>query len=262
MRDGETDAATRMLIDEHQRGARFHPFAAAMGIADLRQAYEVQQSYVRLQMRDRRTTAVGYKVGLTSPRMQAMCKIDRPVAGVVLGDRVHQSGVVVQARDYGRVGLEFELAVRLGRDLPGDAAVDLVAVVQAVDSVAPAVEIVDDRNCDYATLDVLSLVADNSWNAGVVLGAWRVPPANLETLEGVVSVDGKAQDRGSGRDVLGHPYNSVLWVAQHLAETNDELSAGDIVMTGNWVTTKFPAAPSTYRFDVQGLGAVKLSVRH
>ena len=262
MMGGETDAVARMLIDEHQRGVRFRPFAAAMGITDLRLAYEVQRSYVGLQMRDRRTTPVGYKVGLTSPRMQAMCKIDRPVAGVVLDDRVHQSGAVVEARDYGRVGLEFELAVRLGRDLCGDAALDLAAVAQAVDSIAVSVEIVDDRHCDYTTLDVLSLVADNSWNAGVVLGAWRVPVANPESLEGAMSVDGKAQDHGSGRDVLGHPYNSVLWVAQHLAETNDKLGAGDIVMTGNWVTTKFPDASSTYRFEVQGLGAVELSVRN
>jgi 2-keto-4-pentenoate hydratase len=258
MMAGETDEVARMLIDEHQRGARFRPFAAATGIANLDQAYEVQRSHVGLQMRDRHTIAVGYKVGLTSPRMQEMCKIDRPVAGVILGDRIHQSGAVVRARDYGRVGLEFELAVRLGRDLRGDA--DLAAVIQAVDSIAPAVEIVDDRHCDYATLDVLSLVADNSWNAGVVLGAWCVPLADLETLEGVMSVDGKVQDRGSGRDVLGHPYNSVAWVAQHLAGTNDKLRAGDIVMTGNWVTTKFPDASSTYCFDVQGLGAVELSV--
>jgi 2-keto-4-pentenoate hydratase len=255
----ETGEVARILIDEHQRGARFRPFAAAMGIANLDQAYEVQRSHVGLQMRDRHTTAVGYKVGLTSPRMQEMCKIDRPVAGVILGDRVHQSGAVVQARNYGRVGLEFELAVRLGRDLRGDA--DLAAVVQVVDSIAPAVEIVDDRHCDYATLDVISLVADNSWNAGAVLGAWCVPLANLETLEGVMSVDGKIQDRGSGRDVLGHPYNSVAWVAQHLAGTNDKLRAGDIVMTGNWVTTKFPDASSNYRFEVHGLGAVELSVR-
>jgi 2-keto-4-pentenoate hydratase len=50
-------------------------------------------------------------------------------------------------------------------------------------------------------------------------------------------------------------------VAQHLAGTNDRLRAGDIVMTGNWVTTKFPAASSAYRFDVQAVGSVELSVR-
>jgi 2-keto-4-pentenoate hydratase len=78
MMGGETDDVARMLIDEHRRGARFRPFAAATGIANLDQAYEVQRSHVGLQMRDRHTTAVGYKVGLTSPRMQEMCKIDRP----------------------------------------------------------------------------------------------------------------------------------------------------------------------------------------
>ena len=31
------------------------------------------------------------------------------------------------------------------------------------------VELVDDRHADYAKLDVRTLVADNSWNAGVVL---------------------------------------------------------------------------------------------
>lgn len=258
----EPDAVARMLMDEHRRDVRFHPFTAAAGITSLRQAYDVQRSYVGLQMQDRSTTAVGYKIGLTSPRMQAMCNIDRPVAGVVLGDRVLSSGAAVTSRDYGRVGLEFELAVRLGRDLRGDAAVDLVSVAKAIDSIAPAVEIVDDRHCDYATLDVLSLVADNSWNAGIVVGEWRAPLEHPETLDGAVSVDGKAEDRGSGRDVLGHPYNSVLWLAQHLAETNEQLRAGDIVMTGNWVTTKFPTKSSTYRFDVQGLGAVEIAVQN
>jgi hypothetical protein len=59
MMGGETDDVARMLIDEHQRGARFRPFAAATGIANLDQAYEVQRGHVGLQMRDRHTTAVG-----------------------------------------------------------------------------------------------------------------------------------------------------------------------------------------------------------
>ncbi len=257
---GETDMVARTLLDEHRRGARFRPFAAAAGVANLDQAYAVQRTYVRLQMEDRRTARVGYKVGLTSPRMQAMCKIDRPIAGVILGDRLHRSGVVLEAARYGRAGLEFELAARLGRDLDGDLAADPAAVAGAIDAVCPAVEIVDDRHCDYAMLDVLSLVADNSWNAGVVLGDWRSPPAGLDGLEGVVSVNGKNDDRGTGRDVLGHPYNSVAWVAQHLARTGERLRAGEIVMTGNWVTTKFPAQSSAYRFDLPGLGAVEVSI--
>jgi 2-keto-4-pentenoate hydratase len=254
--------AAEALMDEHGRRAKFWPFASAFRIANLEAAYGVQREYVRLQMQSRRVGAVGYKIGLTSPRMQAMCGIDSPIAGVILEDRVHRSGVRVDSSGYGRFGLEFEIAVRLARDLHlGGGTVELSDVADAVDAVCPALEIVDDRHCDYATLEVLSLVADNSWNAGVVLGAFRRSWPDLAAVEGVVSVNGEAVDRGSGRDVLGHPFHSVAWLAMHLARAGERLRAGDIVMTGNMVTTKFPVETSNYRFDVVGLGSVDLSIR-
>jgi 2-keto-4-pentenoate hydratase len=52
----------------------------------------------------------------------------------------------------------------------------------------------------------------------------------------------------------------VAWLAEHLAREGDGLRAGDIVMTGNLVTTKFPTAPSSYRFEAVGLGSVELSI--
>ena len=73
-------------------------------------------------------------------------------------------------------------------------------------------------------------------------------------------MNGEAVDRGAGRDVLGHPFQSVAWLAEHLAEAGGLLRAGDVVMTGNMVTTKFPDAPSQWRFDVPGLGSVDLSI--
>jgi 2-oxo-3-hexenedioate decarboxylase/2-keto-4-pentenoate hydratase len=175
---------------------------------------------------------------------------------------VHRSGASVATDAYGRAGLEFEIAVRLGRDLrPDGRKLALADVTAAVDAVCPAIEIVDDRHADYSALEALSLIADNSWNAGIVLGAFAGPWPDLESIEGVVSIDGKVIDRGFGRDVLGHPFHSVAWLATHLAEMGTGLRAGDIVMTGNLVTTKFPDRSSAYRFAVAGLGAVDLSVR-
>jgi 2-keto-4-pentenoate hydratase len=250
------------LMDEHGRGVRFSCFAARCGIANPAQAYAVQREYVRLQMAARGIAAVGYKVGLTSKRMQAMCGIDSPVAGVVLQDRVHPSGAILAASAYGRIGLEFEIAVRLGRDLRPDGSATTVAdVADAVEAICPAIEIVDDRDADYGALEALSLIADNSWNAGIVLGEFRRTWPDLAAIEGVVSVDGEIIDRGFGRDVLRHPFHSVAWLATHLAATGAALRAGDIVMTGNLVTTKFPDRSAAYRFDLAGLGAVDLSIR-
>ena len=257
----DTIRAADALTDEHSRGARYRPFASAFGITRVDSAYAVQREFVRRQMQARGVGAAGYKIGLTSKRMQDMCGIDSPIAGVVLRDRVHRSGKSLTSSGYGRVGLEFEIAVRLGRDLhPESGVLGLAEVAKAVEAVSPAIEIVDDRNADYGTLDALSLIADNSWNAGIVLGAFVGAWPDLASIEGVVCADGRVIDRGSGRDVLGHPFNSVAWLASHLAEMGSALRTGDIVMTGNLVTTKFPDRPSVYRFDVAGLGSVEASI--
>jgi len=253
--------AAEALINEHASGAPFQPFAASFGIASVADAYAVQRDYVRLQSKGRGAAAAGYKIGLTSKRMQEMCKIDSPIAGVVLRDRVHASGASLRMSAYGRMGLEFEIAVRLKRDLvPAGVLPSLAEVAVAVDAVCPAIEIVDDRRADYRALDVLSLIADNSWNAGIVLGDFVQAWPELATIEGLVSVDGKALDRGLGGDVLGHPFHPVAWLATHLAEQGVGLRAGDIVMTGSLVTTKFPQLPSAYRFDLIGLGLVELAI--
>jgi 2-keto-4-pentenoate hydratase len=256
-----TDAA-EMLMREHSGGVTFKPFAEAFGIVSLGDAYAVQRAYVDLLMQARGTEATaGYKIGLTSKRMQEMCGIDQPIAGAIFRDRVHQSGAKLRTADYGRMGVEFEVAVRLRRDLRSDGQMpSLCAVAAAVDAIAPAIEIVDDRHAEYRNLDVLSLIADNSWNAGVVLGTFVKAPDDLPAAEGVVSMNGNVIDRGFGRDVLDHPFHSVAWLAGHLGANGDRLYAGEIVMTGSVVTTKFPMSGSAFRFELAGLGAVELSV--
>lgn len=252
-----TDEAAAALMAEHAAGERFHAIAAEFGIGDLDQAYTAQRDFVRRQMDARHVEPVGYKIGLTSARMQEMCSTDQPIAGVILADRVHKSGVCRPLGGYGHAGLEFEIAVRMGADLTSD---DPATVAAAVEAVAPAIEIIDDRNCDYAAFDLLTAVADNSWNAGVVLGPFSSPWPDLAAATGVVSADGEEIDRGAGRDILGHPFNSVAWLADHLARQGERLRAGDLVMTGSMVTTKFPTAACRYLFEVEGLGEVGLEL--
>ncbi len=239
---------------------RFSLLLRSFGIANVAEAYAVQRDFVRQQLQARGSSVAGYKIGLTSKRMQEMCGIDSPIAGVVLADRVHASGARLSASAYGRMGLEFEIAVRLKRDLVPQGVPSLAEVADAVEAVCPALEIVDDRRADYRALDVLSLIADNAWNGGIVLGAFVTDWPELATIGGLISVDGMPLDRGSGGDVLGHPFHAVAWLAGHLAKEGEGLRAGDIVMTGSLVTTKFPDRSAAYRFDVKGLGTVELTV--
>jgi 2-keto-4-pentenoate hydratase len=258
----ESQGAAEWLAHEHAVGRPFESFAAKLGIDTMAAAYDVQRRYLALQASTDGRARAGYKIGVTSPAMQAMCGIDTPVAGVVFRDRVHASGAHLSLASCVRFGIEFEIAVRLGRDLPPLGRPFTLADVQGgVDAVAPAIEVVDDRGCDYKKLDAFSLVADNAWNAGIVHGEFRTSWPELAEVQGEVLVDDEGVVyRGQGRDVLGHPLLAVTWLANHLIGQGACLHAGEVVMTGSMVTTKFPTAPSRYRFEVSGLGAVDLTL--
>ena len=249
------------LFEEHRNKSAFRPFAAAQGIVDVPSAYDYQSRYVGLLSKRRGVGCVGYKIGLTSARMQEMCGINSPIAGVVLADVVVESGATVSRAEYGRLGLEFEIAVRMARTPPAlEVPHDSITVAACVDAVAPAIELVDDRNADYSSLDILSLVADNSWNAGVVLGQWVSAWPELDRVSGVVTNGGAVVDRGTGGEVLGHPFNSLAWLANHLAGRGETLRAGDIVMTGSLVRTRFAVAGDAYAFNMPGLGSVGITI--
>jgi 2-keto-4-pentenoate hydratase len=257
----EVTRAAQLLADEHRSGVRFHPFAAAAVIMSIDDAYAVQREFVRIQPQESGAGLAGYKIGLTVKRMQEMCGIDSPIAGVIFDDRVHKSGARLRASDYGKLGIEFEIAVRMARDLrPNGGALSLADVAAAVDAICPAFEIIDDRHADYGNLEILSLIADNAWNAGIVLGDFVKPWPDLAAIEGVVAADGTVVDRGLGRDVLGHPFHSVAWLAAHLARMGTKLRAGEIIMTGSLALTRFPDRAGAYRFELGGLGAVEIAI--
>jgi 2-keto-4-pentenoate hydratase len=205
---------------------------------------------------------VGYKVGLTSATMQAFCGIDHPIAGVVLARRVHRSGASIRRSSFGRLGLEFEIAVRIKSDLPVTRMpFTAETIAPHIDGVCAAIELVDDRNADYTSLDVLSLVADNSWNGGIVLSEFATAWPDLQSVLGRATKDRAAIGEGHGRDILGHPFNSVAWLATQLASTGAGLKAGQVVMTGSVMKTIFPDADANYRFDLEQLGFVDVQVR-
>ncbi|HZK80786.1 MAG TPA: fumarylacetoacetate hydrolase family protein, partial [Humisphaera sp.] len=182
-------------------------------------------------------------------------------AGVIAASRILHSPARLHAKDYGRLGIEFEICVRLASDLPrSGVAVTRADAAAAVGSVAPAFEVIDDRNAEYAGLDILSVVADNSWNAGAVFGEFKSSWPDLANVEARLHQDGEKIDSGRGREILGHPFESVAWLANHLATRGRTLRAGQLVMTGSILRTLFPKDGETYRLDIGPIGNVEVTI--
>jgi 2-oxo-3-hexenedioate decarboxylase/2-keto-4-pentenoate hydratase len=207
---------------------------------------------------------VGYKIGCTSAVMQQYLGIPHPCSGGVFAKGVHQSGATLNAKDFVRVGVECEIAVRLARDLASQQAPFTAEfAAQAVESYLPAIEIVDDRYVDWPTLGAPTLVADDFFAAACVLGTPVARTAAPDLLEvvGRTIVNGVEIGQGTGADVLGHPHNALAWLANHLAAENKGLRAGQIVLTGSLVKTAWLDAGDEVTMELQGLGRVAVDFR-
>jgi len=123
-----------------------------------------------------------------------------------------------------------------------------------------AIEIVDDRFVDYSKLKLPTMLADDFFNAGCVLGtplsAWQT--LDIGALRGEMMINGKAVGSGFGRDVMGHPFNVLAWLANSLIERGRELQAGEFVLTGSLMETQWCQAGDVVRVEIDSLGAAEM----
>ena len=179
MTSEEVWQAARFLHEAHRARTPYQPLPDGISPRDINEAYDIQEAFHELLLPER-GAIVGYKVALTTTVMQQMVGFGHPASGAVFTSGVHHSPVSINASDYVHVGAECEIAMLLEQDLPASAApYDRESVARAVAALMPAFELVDDRGADYTDLYFLNVAADNSWNAGIVLGEavidWQGP---------------------------------------------------------------------------------------
>jgi 2-keto-4-pentenoate hydratase len=194
--------------------------------------------------------------------MQHYLGIPHPCGGGVFARGIHPSGVSLPAQNFVRVGVECEIAVKLARDLsPTEAPFTAEWVAESIEAYLPAIEIVDDRYVEWQSIGAPTLVADDFFAAGCVLGkpVARSAAPDLLDIVGRAVINGLEDGRGTGADVLGHPHHALAWLANHLAAGGKALRAGQIVLTGSLVKTVWLKPGDAVTMDLSGLGAVQVS---
>jgi 2-keto-4-pentenoate hydratase len=251
-------AAADFIASASRHRSPLKPLAAELAPKSESEGYLVQDALHGLLTTDF-GFRVGYKIGCTSLVMQQYLGIPHPCCGGVFASGVHGTGVSLASGDFVRVGVECEIAVRLARDLaPSQAPFTADTVGHAVDAYLPAIEIVDDRYQEWQSLGLPTLVADDFFAAGCVLGkpVARSAAPDLLAVIGRALISGVEAGQGTGADVLGHPHNALAWLANHLAVRGKQLRAGEIVLTGSLVKTVWLKAGDTVTMELQGLGSV------
>ena len=255
----KTLAAAQLIATARRHRSRLGSLPSELAPQTEADGYRIQRAVHDLLL-PQVGAMVGYKIGCTSAVMQQYLNIPHPCGGGVFAKGVHDSGVSLPATDFVRVGVECEIAVRLGQDLPASQApFTAETVALAVEAYHPAIEIVDERYVDWQSIGAPTLVADDFYAAGCVLGKPLLRSAAPDLLEviGRAVINGTEVSRGTGADVLGHPHNPLAWLANHLAEEGKGLKAGQIVLTGSLVKTIWLEHGDQVTMELSGLGEVR-----
>jgi 2-keto-4-pentenoate hydratase len=257
------EAAAALIADARLALAPLPRLPDALRPADEATAYAVQARVHERLAETRYGRRIGWKIGCTTPVMQTYLRIPNPCGAGLFAGTTQRSGALVPARGFRQVGIECEIAVRLGRDLaPAAAPFRAEDMADVVESVMAAIELVDDRYVDWRATDTPTLIADDFFAAGSVLGEPRALDGmpDLATLRGVTRINGAEVGRGSGADVLGHPLAALAWLANSLAARGRMLQAGETVLTGSLVATRWLQPGDAVEIEISELGKVTMAV--
>jgi 2-keto-4-pentenoate hydratase len=249
--------AVRFLDDAHRGRQRYQNLPADIAPQTVAEAYGVQEALCE-RWSERLGPVAGLKIATTTKVMQALMGIDHPCGGMIFQSCVHRSPARIRKSDYVNVRIECELAVRLGRDLPQTTTPYTRDSVRAgVAEIMAAFELIEDRHADYKTCQALSLISDNAWNGGIVIGAPRPLSAALELdgIAGRLSRNGKLEASGKTDDPLG----ALAWLANLAVERRRPMRSGMVVITGSVVTTVDIAPEERLDFALDGVGEVEMS---
>lgn len=251
-------AAAQMIAEARLGQVLLGPLPEACFPETVADGYQVQRALHEIIARNAMGHRKGTKIGCTTAVMQDYLRIDHPCAGGILDRGIHDDHAALKLTDYNKPGVECEIAVQLASDMPANHAHTPDSVAPHIGAVMMAMEIVDDRYADFSAVGAATLIADDFFAAGCVLG----PPIadwqglDLAGAEGGLTVNGEHKGLGKGADIMGNPLEALAWLASHTTQTGGALKAGEIVLLGSIVQCQWLDGPSEVSAEIGGIGRV------
>jgi 2-keto-4-pentenoate hydratase len=253
-------AACSLLYQHWVNSTQLEALPSELVPADRAEAYQVQalvEAYSQVPL-------YGWKIAATSLAGQHHIGVDAPLAGRILAERVIADGDFCSLRNNLMKVAELEFAFRMARDLvPRAEPYSQDEVLDAVESLHPAIELPDSRFLHFERVGLAQLVADNACAHHFVLGPaaranWRA--MDLAIHKGRMFRNGEPAEDGIGANVLGDPRIALAWLANELSRHGETLKVGQVVTTGTCTKPVPIAQGDRLEGDLGALGRVSVQI--
>jgi len=200
--------------------------------------------------------ALGWKLAFGGPAAMERLGTNAPLVGFLTDRGLLASGSVISLANWKKPAAEPEIAVHLGKDLPGGA--DRATAIAAIAGLGPAIEL---ANVDHLSDDVEGTLARNIYQRHVVIGTkdTRLAGGVLEGLTGRVTRNETEIAKVTGFEALtGELITIIRHTADLLAAFGEKLEAGQIIIAGSIIPPLWVTSGEELTFQLDPLPAISL----
>jgi 2-keto-4-pentenoate hydratase len=259
----QKNTMVEQMLAARERQIQITPLSHTFGAFSMETAYYIQAALSREVMKTAGPVA-GYKVAYASKAAQKQFGMEEPARGPFYMSQRLPNGSTLSRSLFNEIMLETEVAFTIGKRI--DTAIkDVPELRSYVQWVHPAF---DAGNFPYAVAQAKptppDMVAIGTGAHVFVVGPAMNPNTlNLGQIDLALARNSETIRKSPARDVLGNPWNSLLWCVNHLHKFGLTLEPGMVVLTGTAAPAykvKGEAIKGHYVGDCGPLGKVTLTI--
>jgi 2-keto-4-pentenoate hydratase len=251
------------MLDGRQRQIQIPPLTQKYGSFSMVKAYHIQDLMAR-EVTGLLGPVCGYKVAYASRAAQKQFGMDEPARGPFFMTQRLPSGSTLPVEAFNEIMLETEVAFTLGKPISKPVK-DVAALKSYVKWVHPAFDAGNfPYTSDQAKPTPQDMIAIGTGAHIFVLGPALEPgKVDIDAINLSLVRNGEKIRESPARDVMGSPWNSLLWCANNLTKSGHVLEPGMVVLCGTAAPAykvKGSEIKGVFEGDCGALGKVALTI--
>ena len=234
------------------------------GLFSIERAYEIQ-GLLAEGLSKRLGDVSGYKVAYASKAAQEQFGVKEPASGPLFRLQRVPNGSKLSAGEFVEIAMETEIAFTIGKRIDRPVR-DIEHLKSHVKWVHAAFDIGDYRFVSGQSKPTpQDMIATGVGAHFHVLGPGVAPDKiDVDAITLKLFRNGETLAESPATNVMGSPWNSLLWLANKLVKTGAALEPGDVVVSGTAAPaykTKGRKIKGRYRGECGELGRVNLTIQ-
>jgi 2-keto-4-pentenoate hydratase len=261
---GQTQTIVAAILAARQTHTQIPYLTRTYGSFSVEHAYRIQAALAE-RLSETMGDVIGYKVAYASKAAQSQFGMDEPARGPFYMIQRLPGDSSIPADTFNEITIETEVAFTIAKRIDKPLA-DLAELKPYVKWVHTAFDAGDfPYTADPENPTPQDMIAIGTGAHLFVLGP-AVDPAgvDIDAITIKLARNGQTIRESPATNVMGSPWNSLLWLANHIVKRGGVLEPGHVVVTG----TAAPAYKAKgddikghYEGDCGPLGTVSLTVR-